>query len=161
MKHEHNHFVFSLVAIWLINKVIIDRDFIYQEWIIYLSTLTGPWQVRESSSASSHWPSHSTQTDSLAYSRISLSRRKVRNRCREGLKQRDERNLRAGYLGKIDQKHDSYCLTRLLRVTIFTVNPNVASRCSQSWNSGQRSSSIRICRWNANKREIIKTKCRL
>lgn len=36
------------------------------------SKLTGPWQVKESSSARSHWPSHSTHTDPLAYSRISL-----------------------------------------------------------------------------------------
>lgn len=38
--------------------------------------LTGPRQVRESSSARSHWPSHSTHTEPLAYSRISLQGKK-------------------------------------------------------------------------------------
>lgn len=66
--------------------------------------LTGPWQVKESPSASSHWPSHSTHTDPLAYSRISLSERKNGIGCREKWRQ----TYFIKHLGKIDQNNEGF-----------------------------------------------------
>lgn len=49
------------------------NDLICLKIVVCNRKLTGPRQVKESPSALSHWASHSTHTDPLAYSRISLT----------------------------------------------------------------------------------------